>query len=101
MQVCDENHIDLYDGLILRVSADPHLKSVTVADQTAMSARTGVRHRNPMRSRAVRLHPPWAVADLKRATCYASLPARPVFASLHRLHPHAVSAGAREGLSRS
>jgi hypothetical protein len=80
MQVCDENHIDLYDGLILRVSAGPHLKSVAVADQTAVSARTGVRHRNPMRSRAVRLHPRWAVADLKRATCYASLAARPVFA---------------------
>jgi hypothetical protein len=47
MQVCDENHIDLYDGLILRVSAGPHLKSVAVADQTAVSARTGVRHRNP------------------------------------------------------
>ena len=41
MQVCDENHIDLYNGLILRVSAGPHLKSVAVADQTAVSARTG------------------------------------------------------------
>jgi hypothetical protein len=33
-----------------------------------------------MRSRAVRLHPRWAVADLKRDTCYTSLAVRPVFA---------------------
>jgi hypothetical protein len=78
MQVCNENHIDLYDGLILRVSAGPHLKSVAVADQTAVSVRTSVRHRNPMRSRGA-----------------------PAPALGSRLHPHAVRAGAREGSSRS